>query len=320
MRVTKSCTGNFEICPIFSDGETERTALTYFPGYLKEYPNMHTRFPLHLSLNRLTRGYPAHRHDFLEFSYVVEGSGAEMVNGVRHPMTPGTFTFILPYQVHELFADPGSTLVLYNCMFSMDLLMDQGGAGADDTLGGMLDDAVGLSPYVQMEGREHEALCGLLDDMFEEYRGDAWGRVALLKAKLAETLVRFDRYRRKNASALTAERVPVRRDRSVWRIIHYIHLHYQEDLMLSELAGRFSMSVSRISEVIKETTGQNFVQFLHDLRLRHASGLLVSTDMSMTEIAMEVGYGSYKTFARIFKERKGVVPSAYRHRQQGGER
>lgn len=293
--------------------------MTYFPGYLKEYPNMHTRFPLHLSLNRLTRGYPAHRHDFLEFSYVIEGSGAETVNGVRHPMAPGTFTFVLPYQVHELFTDPGSTLVLYNCMFSMDLLMERGGAAADDTLGGMLDDAGGVSPYVQLEGREHEAMCGLLAEMFEEYRGDAWGRVALLKAKLAETLVRFDRWRRRGVSARTEERATVRRDRPVWRIIHYIHLHYQEDLMLAELADRFSMSVSRISEVIKETTGQNFVAFLHDLRIRHASGLLVSTEMSMTEIALEVGYGSYKTFARIFKERKGVVPSAYRQRQQSGD-
>ncbi|MBP1994007.1 AraC family ligand binding domain-containing protein [Paenibacillus eucommiae] len=94
-----------------------------FPQYLKEYPNMHTSFPLHLSMNRLVSGYPAHRHDFLEFSFVIAGSGWEKVNGVRHPMTAGTFTFVLPYQVHEIFTDPGSTLVLFNCMFKMDLLM-----------------------------------------------------------------------------------------------------------------------------------------------------------------------------------------------------
>lgn len=304
--------------------------MTYFPHYLKEYPNMHTRFPLHLSLNRLERGFPAHRHDFLEFSLVVEGSGAEAVNGVRHPMAPGTFTFVLPYQVHELFTDAGSTLVLYNCMFSMDLLMENV-SDEDNALGLLLEDSDAVPPYVQLEGSAYDDMCALMIEMFEEYRGQAWGRVALLKAKLVETLIRFDRHRREQmrrsaepdmAAGRTARhaggasRTARRRERSVWPIIHYIHLHYQEDLTLSELAARFSMSVSRISEVIKETTGQNFVQFLHDLRIRHASGLLVSTEMSMTEIAHEIGYGSYKTFARIFKERKGVVPSAYRKQRK----
>ena len=290
--------------------------MTYFPHYLKEYPNMHSRFPLHLSLNRLEKGYPAHRHDFLEFSFVVDGSGAEAVNGRRHPMTPGAFTFVLPYQVHELFTDPGSTLVLYNCMFSMDLLMEGSGA-ADDALSGMLDDTRGLSPFVQMAEPDSDVMRRLMGEMFEEYRGDAWGRASLLKAKLAEALIRFDRCRIGRMPEAPKATVNGRRERPVWPMIHYIHLHYQEDLMLSELAGQFSMSVSRASEVIKATTGQNFVQFLHDLRIRHASGLIASTEMSMTEIAHDVGYGSYKTFARIFKERKGIVPSAYRQRQQG---
>lgn len=292
--------------------------MTYFPQYLKTYPNMNTSFPFHLGQNRLKGGFPAHRHDFLEFSYVVEGSGAESVNGVLHPMVPGTFTFVLPYQVHELFTDPGSTLVLYNCMFSMDLLMEPA-KEKEGGLSGLLDDTGGLPPFVQFEAQVRDAMRELMDDMYGEYNGEAWGRVALLKAKLAEALIRFDRFRRQRVPTAEAPRPDGKRERPVWPIIHYIHQHYQEEnLMLAELADRFSMSVSRISEVIKETTGQAYIQFLHDLRIRHAASLLVSTDMSVTEIAHEVGYGSYKTFARIFRERKGVVPTAYRKRKGGG--
>jgi AraC-like DNA-binding protein len=87
---------------------------------------------------------------------------------------------------------------------------------------------------------------------------------------------------------------------------------YQEPLMLSDLANVFAMSMSRISECIKETTGQTFVQYLNDLRIRHACSLLISTEMSVSEIAYEVGYGSYKTFSRLFRDQKGVVPTIYR--------
>ncbi|GIP33724.1 AraC family transcriptional regulator [Paenibacillus sp. J2TS4] len=283
--------------------------MTHFPKYLKTYPNMHTAFPLHLSLNQLPHGYPAHRHDFLEFSYVVEGFGEEIINGVCHPMAPGTFTFILPYQVHEIVTQPGSTLKLYNCSFSLDLLMD---SGINGTLGGLVNDWDRQSPFTQFQEQNREYMKKLLEEMYQEYaEGHRW-RETMLKAQLWEILIRFDRYRQETRgdSQLPVSSTGVKS--SVWPIIHYIHNHYQEELMLSNLAEAFSMSMSRISELIKQATGQTFVHFLHDLRIRHASGLLASTDLSVIEIAHEVGYGSYKTFYRMFREKKGVIPTEYR--------
>lgn len=282
--------------------------MTYIPDYLKTYPNMNTSSPLHISLNRLYHGFRPHRHDFLEFSYVVDGRGSESINDARHQMLPGTFTFVLPYQVHELFTEPGSTLVLYNCMFSMDLLMEP---GQDEGLLDLIDQNT-LPPFAQLSGAGNERMKQLIEEMFQEYEGKEPWRRTMLQIKLKEILVCFDRYRRKEEPLADISRHAPRSSASIWPIIHYIHRHYQDELALSDLASRFSLSVSRISEVIKQTTGQTFVHFLHDLRLRHACSLLVSTDMSVAEIALEVGYGSYKTFSRIFRETKGVVPKDYR--------
>lgn len=287
--------------------------MTYFPDYLKSYPNMNTEYPLHISLNRLPAGFRPHRHDFLEFSYVVEGHGAETVNGMRHLMSPGTFTFVLPYQVHELFTSPGSELVLYNCMFSMDLLMEN--SRQEGLL--RLIDSVDDSPYIQLNGEVGLRMKRLIEDMFAEYNGSEPWKHTMLRIKLKEILVAFDRSRKKaggrnDAERETASAASGARSGSVWPIIHYIHHNYHEDITLSALAARFSMSASRISEVIKATTGQTFVRFLHDLRVRHACSLLASTEMSVSEIALEVGYGSYATFARVFRDSKGMVPNAYR--------
>lgn len=289
--------------------------MTYIPDYLKTYPNMHTSSPLHISMNRLYHGFRPHRHDFLEFSYVVDGRGSEAINNVRHQMVPGTFTFVQPYQVHELFTEPGSTLVLYNCMFSMDLLMEP---GQEEGLMGLIDMSP-LPAFVQLDGPANIRMSQLIEEMFQEYNGQETWRRAMLQVRLKEILIFFDRYRRKSAPTLAIAPSAIKKNASVWPIIHHIHRHYQDDLALSDLAGRFTMSISRISEVIKETTGQTFVHFLHDLRIRHACSLLVSTDMSVAEIALEVGYGSYKTFSRVFRETKGIVPKDYRNMKSVSE-
>ncbi|MBP3966131.1 helix-turn-helix domain-containing protein [Paenibacillus lignilyticus] len=282
--------------------------MTFFPDYLKTYPNMDSAFPLHMSLNTLKQGFRAHRHDFLEFSYVVEGRGRESINDVKHEMLPGTFTFVQPYQVHEIFTEPGSTLVLYNCNFSMDLLID---SGHGDGLSDLIEPSL-LEPYTTFTGAKQERMLFLIEDMLKEYTGNEPWRQTLLQARLKELLVCFDRERRANRPENVPLTSPAKTNPSIWPIIHHIHRNYRDELTLSQLSDRFGMSVSRISEVIKETTGQTFVHFVQDLRLRHATSLLVSTDFSVVDVALEVGFGSYKTFVRIFRERKGMVPMAYR--------
>ncbi|QHT60230.1 AraC family transcriptional regulator [Paenibacillus lycopersici] len=283
--------------------------MTHFPDYLKTYPNADTPFPFHIGIHTLDRGFRAHRHDFLELSYVIEGRGSEVVNNVSHDMVPGTFTFVQPYQVHEIFTEPGSTLLLYNCMFSMDLLMDANAQG--DGLAELIEPSP-LPPYTTFTGTMAARTRFLIDDMMREYKGNDPWRLTMLQGRLKELLVCFDRERRKQQPLTAPPPAASKPHASVWPIIHYIHRNYQEDVTLTQLSDRFGMSASRISEVIKEKTGQTFVHFLQDLRLRHASALLLSTDFSVVEVALEVGFGSYKTFAKIFRERKGMAPLAYR--------
>ncbi|XEC93784.1 helix-turn-helix domain-containing protein [Paenibacillus tarimensis] len=289
--------------------------MTYFPRYLTEYPNRNTGFPFHLSLNRLDRGYPAHRHDFLEFSYVVDGEGTESINGMRHEMIPGTFTFVLPYQVHEIFTAAGSTLVLYNCMFSMDLLMEH---SEETEFEALLTGGEPSSSYTLLEGQLHEQMRSLLDGMYREYRGNERWRTPLLKAKLVEVLAGFDRNRDRRGLTREIAFPAVQLSGTMWKIIHYLHQNYREELDLTALSAKFCLSVSRISELVKQATGQSFLPFLHDLRIRHACSLLISTDMSITEIAHEVGFGSYKTFSRIFHDIKGCTPMQYRKTSRNG--
>jgi AraC-like DNA-binding protein len=285
--------------------------MSYFPKYLKEYPNMHSSFPFHISLNSLKDGYPAHRQDFLEFSYVVEGWGTETINGIVHRMQPGTFTFVLPYQIHEITTDAGSPLVLFNCMFGMDLLAEQQN---DAGLHQLLQDKTELASYVLFQDEEYECMKQKAEDLFAEYRDEQTWKRAMLKVKLYEILIHFDRKRNQNSPPEMIVNLD-RKPRDITNIVHYIHANYQEELRLAFIAEQFGFSQSHLSESIKRTTGQTFLHLLHDIRIRHACSLLVSTNRNISDIALEVGYGSYKTFTRIFRETKGVIPTEYRRKR-----
>ena len=62
------------------------------------------------------------------------------------------------------------------------------------------------------------------------------------------------------------------------RILNYIHLHYFEPLGLPEIAERFNMTETYLSRYFKEKAGQNFVNYLNDVRLKNAVADLCQTD------------------------------------------
>ncbi|WP_426452283.1 AraC family transcriptional regulator [Paenibacillus sp. S-38] len=287
--------------------------MTVFPEskHLADYPFIEAGLPLHISLNEIRGRFPAHRHDFLEFSLVIGGEGTETVNGRTHAMEPGVFTFLLPYQVHELCALPGGSLRLFNCMFDLSLLLPA--FREQDSLSALLFSEAEQAPHVKLNGEERSRMEALVREMLEEYRGGGVGRDFLLRLKLAEVLLRLQRARAGKGGALPDSAGMVSSGGAdVWRVIHYIHSHYREELQLGTLAERFGYRPSQLSEAIKRQAGVPFSKLVQEVRLRHACSLLASTDMRTLDIALEAGFGSFQTFSRVFREHKGMTPGDYR--------
>jgi AraC-like DNA-binding protein len=267
---------------------------------------MDTTFPFHLSINEINSTFPSHRHDYLEFSLVIEGHGFEVINGRKHKMEPGTFTFILPYQIHEIVAEKETPLLLVNCIFDLGLIHDLG-------LHSLLTDSgeVELEPYLKLNEEHFLKMKQHLYEMLDEYRSNNSYKEVVLKAKMAEVLVLFERNRRVNHQSAFIKKRATKKG-IIWEIIQYIHLHYEEEITLSKLAKQFHVSIPYLSELFKEHVGLNFVHFIHEVRIRHACSLLTSTTIPVTDIALEVGYRSFQTFSRVFREQKKVTPTTYR--------
>lgn len=102
-------------------------------------------------------------------------------------------------------------------------------------------------------------------------------------------------------------------------VLDYMYKHYAEDLTVSELAERYHLSYSYFSRMFKKIVGQNFREYLNYIRIKKAEQLLVTTDLNITEIAMEIGFSSSSYFVQQFKEHKKVSPRQFRKKYRNPE-
>ena len=81
---------------------------------------------------------------------------------------------------------------------------------------------------------------------------------------------------------------------------------------ITVLAERFEVSVSHMSNLFKKETNMNFSDYLWMQRLNKAKELLCTTEMSVDEISVAVGYNSASGFRRKFRQETGLSPSQFR--------
>lgn len=92
----------------------------------------------------------------------------------------------------------------------------------------------------------------------------------------------------------------------------YLQDHFKENITLTETASKHFVSKYHLSRIFREITGYHFKEYLTYLRLNEAKRLLLSTNLSVADIASECGYGDNSHFIRAFRECETISPGQYR--------
>ncbi len=100
--------------------------------------------------------------------------------------------------------------------------------------------------------------------------------------------------------------------REAYDVVAYIYRNYWQELNAQKVADKFSIRILKLHRILMYQVEKNFEEFLHFVRINRACELLLTTDQSITDIAIEVGYNSTKTFTRNFLRLKIMTPSDFR--------
>ena len=97
------------------------------------------------------------------------------------------------------------------------------------------------------------------------------------------------------------------------RQIHdYLLTHMEQRITIEELTHLYPINPTTLKTVFKEVYGNSLAAHMKEHRMEKAAALLRETDMSVAEIAGQVGYESQSKFTAAFKEQFGQLPTAYR--------
>ena len=95
-------------------------------------------------------------------------------------------------------------------------------------------------------------------------------------------------------------------------VIDYIEKNYKKDLSRESISEELGINENKLSKVIKDELGMNFVSYLASVRIKKAKELLEKSDKNVTEIYEATGFNNRNTFIRTFKKEVGITPSEYR--------
>ena len=94
--------------------------------------------------------------------------------------------------------------------------------------------------------------------------------------------------------------------------LKYMNEHFSEEIRVADLARACHVSVNHYRRLFRSATGQLPMEYLTRLRLQMAVALLQSTDRTILDIAMDVGFRSLSTFNRQFRRVFNATPRSLR--------
>ena len=247
--------------------------------------------------------YEIHDHSAVEVLLTIDGTVTYTVEDTVYQVRKGEVLIIPPDTPHSLSMEEGSSRYLF--LFEPDAIMS-------------MRDIKSIAmyfnkPFHLRDGSEaHVRIRELLlraRDAYEK-REMMWNTVCYscilrIYATLGQQYLSGvrprtdDGLRNMDSEVITA-------------VMTYINNHYREELSLEDVARFAGFSRYYFSRSFKRQTGYSFKDYLCQKRLQVAMDLLIRTNHSMRDVAIESGFGSVATFNRVFREKKGCTPTQYR--------
>lgn len=248
-----------------------------------------------------------HWHSYFEITCVQHGRGNYFVNGQEYGMNQGDiiiFNNVEPHSWSLLDEDMELLVMIFSPEFVAEKLsfFDSGYLKPFVERGSNFKNRIGCEDPVNCKIRMD------IREIYHEWIEKEEGYELMIKANILRILTMLIRtYQDKSKSD---EMLPEKKNamKRLEQAFSYINSHYCEKITLDDAAGAAFMSSSYFSTYFRKVTNISFSEYVTRLRISHARKLLKSTDLSVTDIAIECGFNNISNFYRLYKRHTGHPP------------
>ncbi|WP_096189964.1 AraC family transcriptional regulator [Evansella halocellulosilytica] len=257
--------------------------------------------------------FPKHRHDYIEINYVLNGQLKQKVGETEITLKQGELLFLNQHIEHEIEACEKEDIIL-NFIVHPDFLKFIFSFLSTEN---MVSDFLLNSLYYNTHNGEYLyfkvssviEIQEILEKMILELFHHNLLSDSTVKLYMGLLLIQLIKHSDK---LIQRENTPFEKN-FVITCLKYIDEHYQ-DASLNVLADRLNQPIYAVSKNIKKATNQTFKELLQEKRLTKAKELLETTQLSIGEVAVQVGYDNISYFYRIFKGKYGQTPKQLRNK------
>ena len=255
-----------------------------------------------------------HWHEEIQIALVTEGEVVFRAEEQEIRLCAGQGFFVNSGVHHEAHPTERGDGVYICVNFLPDVIFGQ----ADSVVRRDYVDPVlycdGLRSFPLLDQPWHQEICGLLRELGDVEDAAEYGyeiRMTILLRQIWHLIVVNNREKIEQRSNVSFS------DRQRMRALQtYIHKHYMEQIALADIAAAGHISRGECCRVFKRVEKRSPVQYLTRFRLEQSLKLLSSTELSVQEIARQVGFGTGSYFTEKFREEMQCTPTEYRRKNR----
>lgn len=254
-----------------------------------------------------------HNHDCLEIVQIAAEGGYMIYNRQKHLLHRGDVWIINNQDYHMSYNTDG--LLIRVIVFHTDLVWNASGTD-HEYLKAFFDRRKDIAPILPAET---VAACGIdtsISILVREWQEKLPGYRVMIRAELLKMLGLIYRCCEKSALFSPAYTHSWHNYHLLLPVLDHIGRNPQQNLSLKEAASMAHMSESHFSAEFRKVTQLPFSKYLLEKRLQLACSLLATTQLPVTEIALQCGFNTISYFNRAFKNRFVLSPGVYRTQQQ----
>lgn len=256
-------------------------------------------------------GFPVHWHEEIEITIIASGKANYYIDLNPYEVEEGDILILRPSVLHSLRQKGNLRCISKTILFNLNIVNNNSvDLCTVKYFSPILNNLVNVLPIIKKDTEGYKEIKEILVNIYMCYYERESGYELLLKSNILILFNKLYKY-----SIIEKKSVPETQNYMVEKIkeiLNYIEKSYSEPITINELSILSNMSEYHLMRTFKKCTGMTCIEYINNYRLTIASRLLKTTNLSIMNISIDVGFNNISYFNKLFKERFNLTPKEYR--------